>query len=115
MADFTAPTTNRATDAADSSHAPSMHGTPRKHSTTIGNTNLGPRSWTGHTATDLDESSPLLRSQTDDRLPPVPPQPALATRRSDRDSSISLPGRQSKSSWYMFLLTVSMLGLQIAW
>jgi len=62
-----------------------------------------------------NEQSPLLRGRDED--PDEDEDDGLKTISplSDEDQWVSKQGEESKSSWYMFLLTLGGLGLQIGW
>ena len=69
---------------------------------------------------DLDspnEAAPLLQTQQSDGLTHLPPAPAPDPGENNEDTANAQPPQipESKSRWYMILLTISILGLQIAW
>lgn len=60
---------------------------------------------------DVNESSPLLRARASEDVGPLPPLSNLTSPRSDESWDVEGGLEQeSKSSWYMFLLTLSIAG-----
>ncbi|KAK3716801.1 hypothetical protein LTR37_006151 [Vermiconidia calcicola] len=70
-------------------------------------------------ADSINEQSPLLPARTSADVGPLPPlervfSPSDSDNTWHADDSTEY-GQETRSSWYLFLLTLCMLGLQIAW
>ncbi|KAK5167542.1 uncharacterized protein LTR77_007241 [Saxophila tyrrhenica] len=68
----------------------------------------------------VNEASPLLRPRMSKDMSALPPLESITSPSDDDDDWIAdapheYEQQESKSSWYLFLLTFCMMGLQIAW